>query len=287
MNMAKVLRWAGYLLGGLAVIAVGAVLFIWAAADVKLSEGDPPHPERLATPTPAQLADGPRQLRVLGCLSCHGDMLRGDLFMDEPGFAKIYASNLTHVAAKASDQLIAQAIRQGIGHDGRPLLIMPSEGYQFMTDSEVSALISAIRTFPKGGRETPSASFGFKGRVGLALGKFHTAPELVGTYRKSPIADFGPQFAAGRHIVAVNCTECHGPNLNGQEVKPGSIAPDLAIAGAYDLDQFKTLLRSGIPPGGKRLGMMASVARDDFSHLKDEEIAAIHAYLVERNRRAP
>jgi len=33
--------------------------------------------------------------------------------------------------------------------------------------------------------------------------------------------------------------------------------------------------------------MMANVARDDFSHLNDEEIAAIHAYLVERAQRAP
>ena len=87
--------------------------------------------------------------------------------------------------------------------------------------------------------------------------------------------------------LTVNCAECHGPDLEGQEVKPGSIAPDLSIAGAYDLEQFRTLLRTGVPPGGKKLGMMASVARDDFSHLKDEEIAAIHAYLVERARRAP
>ena len=284
--MPKALRWAGFLIGGLALIAVGAALFVWAASDVKLSEATP-KPERLATPTPAQLADGPRQLHVLGCLSCHGKMLQGDLFMDEPGLAKIYAPNLTQVAAKASDQQLARAIRQGIGYNRRPLLVMPSEGYQFLTDSEVAALISAIRTFPKSGRETPVASFGLKGRVGLAIGKFHTAPELVETYRKSPIADFGPQFAAGRHIVSVNCAECHGPNLEGKEVKPGSVAPDLSIAGAYDLGQFKTLLRTGVPPGGKKLGMMASVARNDFSHLKDEEIAAIHAYLVERAQRAP
>ena len=284
--MAKVLRWAAYLVGGVAVIAVGTTLFVWAASDGKLSEITA-HPERLATPTAAQLADGPRQLHVLGCLSCHGDLLQGDLFMDEPGLAKIYAPNLTQVAANASDQQLAQAIRQGIGYNGRALLIMPSDGYQFMTDAEVAALISAIRTLPKGGREMPKASIGIKGRVGLALGKFHTAPELVETYRKSPIADFGQQFAAGRHIVSVNCAECHGPNLKGQEVKPGSVAPDLSIAGAYDLNQFKTLLRTGVPPGGKKLGMMASVARNDFSHLKDEEIAAIHAYLVERAQRAP
>ena len=87
--MARVLRWAGYVLGGLAVIAIGAALFVWAASDMKLTEISA-RPERLETPTPAQLADGPRQLRVLGCLSCHGDMLQGDLFMDEPGVANAF-----------------------------------------------------------------------------------------------------------------------------------------------------------------------------------------------------
>jgi mono/diheme cytochrome c family protein len=285
--MTKLLRWTAYVLGVLLLLALLAGAYVWIASSQKLNAQVEVKPERIVAPTPAQLADGPRQLRVLGCLSCHGDMLLGDLFMDEPGLARIYAPNLTQIAAKASDQQLAQAVRQGIGYDGRPLLIMPSEGYQFMTDAEVASLISAIRTFPKGGRETPAASFGFMGRVGVALGKFHTAPELVETYRKSPIPDFGPQLAAGRHIVAVNCAECHGPILKGQEVKPGSIAPDLSIAGAYDLEQFKTLLRTGVPPGGKKLGMMASVARNDFSHLKDEEIAAIHAYLVERAQSAP
>ena len=50
--MAKVLRWTGYIVGGLVLIAVGAAMFVWAAADVKLSEITP-QPERLATPTPA------------------------------------------------------------------------------------------------------------------------------------------------------------------------------------------------------------------------------------------
>jgi mono/diheme cytochrome c family protein len=286
MDMAKLLRWTGYVLGVVLLLAILAAAFVWIASSMKLNAGVEAKAERLATPTSAQLADGPRQLRVLGCLSCHGQLLQGDLFMDEPGLARIYAPNLTQVAAKSSDQQLAQAIRQGIGYDGRPLLIMPSEGYQFMTDAEVAALISAIRTFPKGGRETPVASVGPMGRLGLALGKFHTAPELAQSFRETTIADFGPQFAAGRHIVEVNCAECHGPNLKGQEVKPGSVAPDLAIAGSYDLDQFKALLRTGVAPG-KKLGMMGEVARSDFKYLKDEEIAAIHAYLVERAQRAP
>ena len=246
-----------------------------------------PAASKLATPTAAELADGSRQLHVLGCLSCHGKGLQGDMFLDEPGVAKIYAPNLTLVAAKATDRQLEHAIRQGIGHDGRSLLVMPAEGYQFMTDSEVAAVIAAIRALPKGGKEYPLPKVGPKGRIGLILGKFHTAPDLVRTFRENQAPEFGSQFAKGRHIVVTNCAECHGPQLHGQEVEPGVVSPDLEIAGAYDLPAFTKLMRTGVPADGRKLKMMGSVAKSDFSHLTDEEIAEIHAYLAERARRMP
>ena len=44
----------------------------------------------------------------------------------------------------------------------------------------------------------------------------------------------------------------------------------------------RTLIRTGVPPGGRKLKMMDSVAKEDLSHYTDEEIAAIHAYLSAR-----
>jgi mono/diheme cytochrome c family protein len=284
--MARALRWSGYLIGLLLVLALIAAATIWLLASSKLNARPAPHPERLASPTAAQLADGPRQLHVLGCLGCHGEGLQGDSFLNEPGLATIYASNVTLIAAKATDQQLAQAIRQGIGYDGRPLAVMPSQGYQFMTDSEVAAIIAAIRRMPRGGKEQPKLSVGPMGRLGLILGKLHTAPELVHTFRENQAADFGPEFARGRHIVVVNCAECHGPTLRGQEMEPGVISPDLVIAGAYDLEQFRTMLRTGVAPGNKDIGLMGRIAKRDFKYLTDEEIATIHAYLKERANRA-
>jgi len=285
--MAKALRWLGYVVGLLLVLGLIAAATIWVIASSKLNARPTPHGEHLATPTAAQLADSPRQLHVLGCLGCHGEGLRGDVFLDEPGVATIYASNLTLIAAKATDQQLAQAIRQGIGYDGRPLAVMPSQGYQFMTDGEVGAIIAAIRRMPRGGKEQPRPIVGHMGRLGLVLGKLHTAPELVQTFRENQAADFGPEFARGRHIVVVNCSECHGPSLRGQEMEPGVISPDLAIAGAYDLEQFRTMLRTGVAPGNKDIGLMGRIAKRDFKYLTDEEIDAIHAYLKERADRAP
>ena len=148
-------------------------------------------------------------------------------------------------------------------------------------------MIAAIRALPRGGKEQPRASIGLMGRLGLALGEFHTAPDLVRTFSKAQAPDFGLQFAAGRHIVIVNCAECHGPQLHGQEVEPGVVSPDMEIAGAYDLDQFRAMLRTGVGPGGKDIGMMGRVAKRDFSHMTDAEIAQVHAYLAVRARRMP
>ena len=275
------------ILFGFAVFVIAAFAALYGLSEWKLRSAQEPVEVKLATPTASQFADGPRQLHVLGCLSCHGKGLQGDVFLDEAGVGKIYAPNLTLVAAKSTDQQLEQAIRQGVGHDGRPLLIMPSEGYQFMTDSEVAAVIAAVRALPRGGTETPRAKVGPMGRVGLVLGKFRTGPELVRTFRENQTPDFGPQFAAGRQIVRVNCAECHGPQLHGQEVEPGVVSPDMQIAGAYDLDQFKTLLRKGVPPSGKDIGIMGRVARRDFKYMTDAEIADVHAYLAERARRIP
>jgi mono/diheme cytochrome c family protein len=285
--MAKILRWAGYLIGVLLVLVVVAMAYVWIGSSAKLNASVEAKAAKLSKPTPAQLADGSRQLHVLGCRTCHGDGLQGKVFLDEPGVGKVFAPNLTLVAAKATDGQLDHAIRQGIGHDGRPLLIMPSEGYQFLTDAESAALIAAIRALPRGGKEQPKAQIGPMGRLGIALGKFSTGPELVETFRKNQIPDLGRQFAAGRHLVATNCAECHGPQLHGQEVEPGVVSPDLEIAGAYDLDQFRKMLRTGVGPGGKDLGLMGRIARNDFKYLTDQEISDIHAYLAERARRMP
>ena len=52
------------------------------------------------------------------------------------------------------------------------------------------------------------------------------------------------------------------------------------MAGAFFGARGRTLLRTGVAPGNKKLGLMGSIARNDFSHMTDEEIDAVHDYLV-------
>lgn len=280
--MRKVLRWTGYGLGALLVAALLGIGWLWFASSQKLSARVPGKPERLAAPTPAQLADGPRQLQILGCVSCHGEGLRGKTMFDEPSIARIHAPNLTLVAGNATDGQLARAIRQGIGVDGRTMFVMPSAQYARLEDGEVAALVAAIRALPRGGKQMPAIELGPLGRIGVATGKFKSQPELVAEYAVKWPIDMGPEHRRGWKIAATNCSECHGPALMGQDLPSGDSAPDLTIAGAYDLDSFAKVMRTGVAPGERRLGLMREVAENDFKHLTDQELADLHDYLVAR-----
>jgi mono/diheme cytochrome c family protein len=239
----------------------------------------------LVQPTPTQQADIEREARSLGCFSCHGEGLRGNKMFDQPLIGTVWAPNLTLVAAHASDQQLARAIRQGIGVNGRSLFVMPSEAFQHLSDQEVAGLIAMIRSMPRTGTMTPSNSYGPLGRLGVVMGKFKTAPQLVSEYATREPIPVGAQFETGRQIAITRCSACHAADLTGKEVKPGETSPDLTIAGAYDLQAFQKLIRDGVPAGGQKIPMMGPTARSDLSHMTDPEIEAVLAYLQARAQR--
>lgn len=88
-----------------------------------------------------------------------------------------------------------------------------------------------------------------------------------------------PDLERGRYIARMACGECHGPRLAGND-EP--FRPDLVVASGYSLDKFRTLLKTGEPAGDRKLKLMAQVAKSRFSHLRDDEVKALHRYLVVR-----
>jgi cytochrome c553 len=280
--MAKLLRWAGYGLASIFVLFLIAAAVIWLISSKELNAAVSARPEHLAQPTQAQLADAERRARALGCFSCHGEGLRGNKMFDQPMVGTVWAPNLTEVAAHATDQQLAAAIRQGVSDEGTALIVMPSEGFQHLSDSELAAIIGMIRRLPRGGQRTPENSYGPIGRLGIVTGRFKTAPELVAEFARAEPVSVDAQFETGRRLAMLNCSGCHGPQLTGQEAAPGEISPDLMIVGAYDLPAFTKLLRTGVPAGGQKLNMMGPTARSDLSHLTDAEIAELHGYLAAR-----
>jgi mono/diheme cytochrome c family protein len=283
--MRKALRWVGIGLGAVVALLLVAALVVFVWSEIILRRDYRAAPETLPKPTAAEAAEAPRLARVLGCLSCHGEGLKGKLMFEAPGVAKVFAPNLTEVAATASDRQLAAGIRQGIGHDGRGLFIMPSAMFSRLTDRETAALVGWIQTLPRAGGRTRGLSAGPIGRLLLVLGKFRPVPEVVAEYRtQSPIA-LGAALEAGRYRAATACSECHGPALTGGTAGADEKAPDLTVAAGYDAAQFKALMRTGRPPDGRDLGLMTTVAKSDFSHLTDAEIESLHAYLTARAKR--
>lgn len=278
--MRKVLRWLGYLLALLVMLALLFAAWVWFASSRVLGRTHEAAAERLAAPSAAQRADAGRQARILGCTHCHGARLEGRMMFDGQPFATAWAPNLTELAARASDQQLAQAIRQGIGHDGRALFAMPSELYARLSDGEVAALVAHLRGLPRVGERVSAIIWGPIGRFALASGGLAPAAQGIEDYRVRQPFDVGPEHRAGRRLAATTCAGCHGPDLSGS---PDT--PDLAIAGAYDLAQFRTLMRTGRPPGGRDLGLMGDLARVGFSNFTDEELAQLHAYLQARAQR--
>lgn len=285
--MRKLLKWLGYGAAAVASILLIGSGWVWYASASAIGSHHEATPESLAEPTQEELADAPRQALILGCFSCHGEGLRGEVMLDIPNVLKLWSPNLAELAPRVGDQQLAAAIRQGIGADGRGLIAMPSPQYSRLSDGEVAALIAVIRAQPPGGAPTPPASLRPFGRFGLAFGTIETGPRLMEQFRVRQPYDLGPEHEAGRRIAAVACAECHGPDLTGDGPGGGGGAPGLSIAGAYDLDEFRNLLRTGRPPDGRDLGLMAEVARLNFSHFTDEEIARLHAYLAARAERVP
>lgn len=295
--MQRLLKWLSYAALALALPAVAAAAVLHFATERMLGERHPVRAERLVRPSASAVADAPRQARLLGCLSCHGDGLRGNEMFEGAGLGAIWAPNLPRLARERTDQQLAAAIRQGVAADGRPLLVMPSGLFSRLGDGEVSALIAWIRSLPADAPTTPRTRLSLLGRYTVLNGDMPLQPALVGHYRRLMPPNLGPAHALGRRIAATVCAECHSADLTGGDrphadfnsriVEATPPTPDLAVAAAYDLPAFARLLRTGVPPGGRDLGMMAAVARSDFRHFTDGEIAALHAYLQARAAGAP
>ena len=293
--MTRWLRFGAVAAAVVVALTVLAITAVYIGSEQMLRRKYVATPEHLVPSSASALANAPHQARLIGCLSCHGQGLRGNDVYDEPAMGDIIAPNLPLIARSRTDQQLATAIRQGIAYDGRPLVVMPSGIFARMSDEDISALIGWIRTLPAGAVPHRPFRLSLLGRLHLLKGDMPLQPELARRYRREWPADVGPSYARGRYLTAINCAECHGPALHGGDRALADFnpsfgerappTPDLAIVGAYDLQKFKRLMRTGVPADGHKLDEMADVAKQDFSHFTDEEIETLYDYLQERAKR--
>jgi cytochrome c553 len=220
---------------------------------------------------------------VLGCLGCHGNDLTGEPWIEDPNFAILFTSNLTRAVPRYSDAQLAHAIRFGSRPDGSPLWDMPSHIFTDLSEPDMKVLIAWLRTVKPAGAEHPRIVIGPEGRRLIQAGEVRPEPEMVRENRAKGPAALDGRHDWARYMIRATCTECHGIELKGdQDPADGPGSPDLVIAGGYSREEFRHLLRTGEPTGGRTLALMADVARGRFAHLTDREVDAIYDYLKAR-----
>lgn len=275
----QLLRWIGIASGSLAGLAIVAYAVLYILSERVLRRSYAVPAVTLSVPSdPAAIAEGRRLATVRGCFrGCHGKNAEGAVMFDQPLIARIVAPNLTAATAKFSDAQLAGVIRNGARPDGRSVLVMPSETFVGLTDEDLGRIIAFLKSLPEAAGPGPSISPGPIGRIGLVVGKFKMAAELIAENVPPPEATT-EQAKYGRYLARTICAECHGTALRGAS-NPEFTSPDLRVVAAYSPEAFTRLLRTGVAIEGRDVGVMSVRARDGLSHLADSEIAALYSYL--------
>jgi mono/diheme cytochrome c family protein len=85
-----------------------------------------------------------------GCVDCHGAKSQGREFVNDGRDTRLAGPNITAsgVVARYQPEDWDSVIRHGVKPDGRPVLFMPSEDYNCLSNDDLSALVSYVRQFP-------------------------------------------------------------------------------------------------------------------------------------------
>jgi mono/diheme cytochrome c family protein len=248
--------------------------------------------ETIPIPTDqASIARGEHIATIRMCRDCHTDDLSGQ-FDSVPGLITLSFPNLTAgaggVGGTNTDEDWVRAIRHGVGHDGRGLVLMPSRVWYYLSDEDLGALIAYLKSLPPVDNELPKSELGPLGRVMLVLGQ--VPPEAV-VPDVTVIDHDGPRPVApepgvtveyGKYLAST-CTLCHGSNLNGQIISEGGpdyLAPNLTPGGEvafWSEEDFMTTLRTGVTPSGHQL--IDIMPWKYFGQMTDDELKAVWLYL--------
>ena len=257
--------------------------------------------------TPSRLARGEYLvLHVAPCMDCHAErdwtahdapVLPNTLgagqdmnfLKDFPG--KVYAPNITPDvetgAGSWSDDQLARAIREGVGHDGRALFpFMPYQGFSAMSDEDLASIVVYLRSLPPVRMQRPPTELIFPVKYLI-----RSVPQPLDAPVPDP--DLSTPEKRGKYLVTIAaCTDCHTPqDAHGQplpgmdfgggfildgpwgRVASANITPD---ASGIDEAIFMQAILTGYVNGRKLSQIMLW---HTYRQMTGEDIAAIFAHL--------
>lgn len=282
--MKKVFKWFLLGLGGLLCVVLAGLAVVYVHMELRFNAThDAPEISLTIRSDPEILAEGERIARIKGCNGgCHGDSTEGRVFFDMPDGTRVVAPDLGRIADEYSIAELARVIRHGIRPDGTSVLgIMPSAMYYWLSERDLAALIGFLQSQAPGAGTLPATRVGPVARAMMwYFSRKHDWNILPAEQpdRVTPRPDANSELAAerGRYQALTSCTECHGTDLRGVAMAG---APSLAVVAAYSLDDFRKLMREGVPIGDRELALMKLVATGRFAYFTDDEVVDLYAYL--------
>jgi mono/diheme cytochrome c family protein len=299
----------------LRVLVAGVAILLAAVATLLIAlkvgwarHHDAPEPALHATSDPAVVARG--RYLVYGpaaCAYCHrprndwprlsaGEILPLSGAHEFPlPFGAVFSSNLTSDRetgiGAASDGAIARVLRYGIRRDGRAAV--PIMEFQNLSDEDLVAILSFLRTQPAVRLQPPPHRLRFFGRLLLGVlltpaGPARTPPRLSPT---------GATVARGRYLAndVAACVSCHTDRQKGELVGP-------PFAGGQRMDFAGDPTRVLVPPNltpDPATGRITAWSEDAFiarfrrgpvipetimpwgaySKMEDDDLRAVFRYL--------
>ncbi len=207
---------------------------------------------------------------------------------------RVVAPNLTPDpetgAGNWTDDQLARAIREGIGHDGRALYpMMPYQRFRALSDEDLASIIVYLRSLPPVRNPLPFTRLVL--RVRIMIRNF---PRPLKT--SVPAPDLSTSEKRGAYLAQIaSCADCHTPmdslghRLPGMEFAGGlvlagpfgrvasaNLTPDPSGIPYYDLAMFTTAMRTGAVVARPLNPVMPWTT---YGSMTDDDLAGIFAYL--------
>src|SRR5262245_6321878 len=220
----RALRWIGIGLLSLVGLLLVASIAIYLVSSIRLNKEYQITAEPIAIPTDAASIERGRHLATsIGqCGDCHGDNLAGREFLNAPGIVRAVSANLTSGEGGAgrtfSDADWVRALRHGVGPNGKPLLIMPAQGFNVLSPQDLGALIAYVKSVPAVDNVPEASDIQLLGRVLFVAGQIQglAAESIDHSAPSTPAPPAGATKEYGHYLARVGgCADCHGPNLSG------------------------------------------------------------------------
>lgn len=286
----KILKWLGLIIGIILVFAFAGYLYISNQAESRFNKTYEVSLQPLEYSSDSlTLALGKHLSVIKGCADCHGSNFQGGYVINDAPVGVVYAPNLTKgkggKTANYTDDDWVRSIKHGVNPEGKPLWIMPSYEYDVLSEEDLAAIITYVKSREPVDSEPVQNSLGPIGKILLNFDKIPLlAAEKINHGPKEIVKRVVPEETAayGEYLIT-SCIGCHRDNLKGGEpIAPGfPPVPDITPAGKlakYTEDDFMKMLRTGVAQDGHQVDAkdMPWTMTKEFNDL---EIKAIFKYL--------